>query len=74
MYYFLYLTRYETPRVWIVGLVIFILAYFALMAIGIWFYCKFCRGRRIVDQGNGKTNASANQVMLSQKAIEYDEE
>ena len=65
--------RYETPSVWVVGLVIFILAYIAMMAFGIWFYCKYCRGGRIVGSRN-QNQDNYNQVLSDQKAIKYDQE
>ena len=66
--------RYETPSVWVVGLVIFLLVYFLLMALGIWFYCKYCRGKLIVDQQSDQTKMVSNDGITDQKAITYNGE
>ena len=66
--------RYETPSVWIVGLVIFLLVYFLLMGLGVWFYCKYCKGKQIVDQRSDQTKICSNDVIADQRAITYNGE
>ena len=63
--------RYETPSVWVVGLVIFLLVYFLLMGLGVWFYCKYCKGKRIVDQRSDQTKICSNDAIADQRAITY---
>jgi len=67
-------TGYETPSVWVVGLVIFLLVYFLLMGLGIWFYCKYCRGKRIVGHQSDQTKMVSNDTIIDQKAITYNGE
>ena len=43
------------------------------MGLGIWFYCKFCRGKRIIGQTSDQTKICTNEVIADQKAITYNE-
>ena len=79
---FLWNARYQTPRVWAVGVAIFIVVYIILMASGIWFYCKYCKGGRIVGRqgispgGAAQSNTSSkeNQITFTRKMVEHDEQ
>ena len=57
-----------------VGLVIFVIAYCVLMTGGIGFYCKYCKGGRVVAQGSKQSDTTGNQMILAQKSIEYEEQ
>ena len=65
--------RYETPSVWVVGLVLFLLAYCAIMAAGIWFYCKYCRGGKIIGTQTQENKIIESEIQSDQRAITYDE-
>ena len=67
------LYRYETPSVWVVGLVLFLLAYCAIMAAGIWFYCKYCRGGKIIGTQTQENKIIESEIQSDQRAITYDE-
>ena len=44
------------------------------MGAGIWFYCKYCRGGRIIAQRNNQASDNSNEMIIEQKAITYNEE
>ena len=44
------------------------------MGLGVWFYCKYCKGKRIVDQRSDQTKICSNDVIADQRAITYNGE
>ena len=43
------------------------------MAAGIWFYCKYCRGGKIIGTQNKENDTIENEILSDQRAITYDE-
>ena len=44
------------------------------MGLGVWFYCKYCKGKRIVDQRSDQTKICSDDVIADQRAITYNGE
>ena len=34
-----------TIETWLIGLIIFLVCYVLIMALGVWIYCTYCRGK-----------------------------
>ena len=43
------------------------------MAAGIWFYCKYCRGGKIIGTQKKENETTENEILSDQRAITYDE-
>ena len=41
-----YYKGYQTPGVWVVGLILAVVAYIIINTIVVWLYCKYFRGKK----------------------------